>query len=119
MDRLMFSINQGKGFSLKFENGYMLSVQFGPGNYCEHHMRLSHESYVEPMGMSRWESKDAEIAIIGPNDEMIYLSDYYPVEGWCSPNLVARVMVIVSLINNINRDFHIEKIREIIEEKEK
>jgi len=29
----MFRINDNKGFQIKLENGYMVSVQFGPGNY--------------------------------------------------------------------------------------
>lgn len=28
-----FSITDNKGFQLTFENGWMVSVQFGPGNY--------------------------------------------------------------------------------------
>ena len=29
-----FGINQAKGFHMKFQNGWTISVQFGPGNYC-------------------------------------------------------------------------------------
>jgi len=31
----MFRITQGKGFQVTFDNGWTVSVQFGPGNYCE------------------------------------------------------------------------------------
>jgi hypothetical protein len=30
-----FSITDGKGYQLRFANGYVLSVQFGGGNYCD------------------------------------------------------------------------------------
>lgn len=35
----MFKITGGKGFHITFENGYTISVQFGPGNYCDHYNR--------------------------------------------------------------------------------
>lgn len=38
-DRLGFFITSGKGFHITFENGYTVSVQFGPGNYCDNHDR--------------------------------------------------------------------------------
>jgi hypothetical protein len=31
----MFRINDNKGFSITFDNGYTVSVQFGPGNVGE------------------------------------------------------------------------------------
>lgn len=33
----MFQITEGKGFFLSFPNGWGVSVQFGAGNYCDHH----------------------------------------------------------------------------------
>ena len=30
----MFKITGGKGFHMEFKNGYTISVQFGPMNYC-------------------------------------------------------------------------------------
>lgn len=30
----MFRITSGKGFHVTFPNGYTVSVQWGPGNYC-------------------------------------------------------------------------------------
>jgi len=32
-----FTISGGKGFQLKFPNGFIVSVQFGMGNYCDNH----------------------------------------------------------------------------------
>jgi hypothetical protein len=33
----MFRIIGGKGFHIEFLNGYTVSVQWGPGNYCDHY----------------------------------------------------------------------------------
>ena len=33
----MFSISGNRGFQMTFENGYTVSVQFGPGNYCDNY----------------------------------------------------------------------------------
>ena len=35
----MFRITGEKGFHITFENGYTVSVQFGPGNYCDNYSR--------------------------------------------------------------------------------
>ena len=34
-----FFITGGKGFHITFDNGYTVSVQFGPGNYCDNYDR--------------------------------------------------------------------------------
>ena len=42
-----FYITHGHGFHIVFENGYTVSVQFGPGNYCDHYDReIGFESTV-------------------------------------------------------------------------
>jgi len=33
----MFKITNKHGFHITFENGYAVSVQFGPGNYCDNY----------------------------------------------------------------------------------
>ncbi|MFW5916671.1 MAG: hypothetical protein ACOCTM_04275 [Bacteroidota bacterium] len=53
-----------KGFQIKFENEVCVSVQFGPGSYCEHYDALNYKNgFKEPKKKDVWESKDAEIAI--------------------------------------------------------
>ena len=38
----MFEVTTGKGFHVTFENGWTVSVQFGPGNFCDnYHMRVA------------------------------------------------------------------------------
>jgi hypothetical protein len=86
----MFAITEHKGFSMTFENGWTISVQFGPMNYCEHrNIDADVHSILyairAPKNADTWTSKTAEIAIIMPNGEF-----YRPkawsgdVKGWCS-----------------------------------
>ena len=62
---MKFAITEGKGFQITFDNGILVSVQFGSGNYCENYFK-----HLEPnwfYGKERqeriWSSKDAEIAV--------------------------------------------------------
>lgn len=42
-----FKITAGKGFHVTFENGITVSVQWGPGNYCDNYdERIDHDSDV-------------------------------------------------------------------------
>lgn len=64
----MFKITQKKGFHMTFPNGWTVSVQFGPGNYCDNrdnylkfaHNQLSMDRAYEEAG--REGSTTAEIA---------------------------------------------------------
>lgn len=64
------NITRGTGVRFKFDNGYELSVQIGPGNYCE--------NYGTPFGRTNEiptliDCETAEIAVF--------------LEGeWCNPN---------------------------------
>lgn len=54
----MFGCLDNKGFHVKFENGWTVSVQFGPGNYCEN----KNSDCKLPRAIDLWTSPDAEIA---------------------------------------------------------
>ena len=75
----MFQICDGKGFQMTFENGVTLSVQFGPGNYCENR---STDDLELPRKKSLWKSKDAEVAILLPDGEFYQIQEHDQVEGW-------------------------------------
>jgi hypothetical protein len=65
-----FSICDGKGFHIGFENGYTISVQFGPGNYCDNYdMRIGHEDGAA----GKRGSMTAECAVISPQGNLIEL----------------------------------------------
>ena len=54
-----FATTTNKGFQITFDNGWTASVQFGPGNYCEHHEAIG--SFTAPMETPVWESHNAEV----------------------------------------------------------
>lgn len=54
----MFSTYLNKGFHMTFENGWTISVQFGPNNYCD-----QEDTKDDPRHHAKWNSKTAEVAI--------------------------------------------------------
>jgi hypothetical protein len=61
----MFATTRNKGFHITFDNGWTVSVQFGPGNYCEHHYKLNMAGMIGGtfnVPADGIESVDAEIA---------------------------------------------------------
>ena len=93
-----FLATRNKGFRMTFENGFAISVQWGPGNYCE----KKDEDFDKPMDERFSESCSAEIAVIDTNNNiqenssvgMISLGRD-TVEGWVSADQVAKVITIV------------------------
>ncbi len=69
-----FKITSKKGFHITFENGWTVSVQFGPGNYCDNYDRFRIGEEDEEAGEAG--SSTAECAVWGPDGEMVE----YP--GW-------------------------------------
>ena len=62
-----FRITGKKGFHITFENGWTVSVQFGPANYCDNYDAAWDDSdKVASVG-----SSTAECAVWGPDGEMV------------------------------------------------
>jgi len=89
---MKFIATNNKGFRIKFSNGYAVSVQWGPENYCE---RKSYND-INPREERTWNSKTAEIAVFNPSDGFVSIGDGDVVRGWVTPDDVAEVMSIVS-----------------------
>jgi len=86
-----FTITGKKGFHIVFENGWGISVQFGPGNYCVHYDRsIGREE--EQCGEEG--SPNAEIAILGADGELFFHPDFggNNVAGWKEPDYVLKIM---------------------------
>lgn len=85
-------ITDGKGFSLSFRNGYTVSVQFGPCNYCENRGKGSVPENSLPDGI--YGSNNAEISVwrdaLG-KDDVLRL-----VRGWAEADQVAEVIGYVA-----------------------
>ena len=86
----MFKSTAHKGFQLKFENGWTISVQWGTSNYCSNrsldHYDLTEWFKREPF----YECDTAEIAMWGSDDKWYEFENGDTVKGWCTPNEVAE-----------------------------
>ena len=93
-----FQITNHKGFRMGFENGFEISVQWGPGNYCER----KDEDFNKPQEERFWESRTAEIAIFNSKDNSMITLGKDNVDGWLTPDKVAKVITMVSLAETKN-----------------
>ena len=86
----MFKSTMNKGVTMKFENGYKISIQFGEINYCT----TQQQSTEETSALS------AEVAIF-EKDKMLKVFPSYGdnkdyVEGWVDTDKVAKIIEITS-----------------------
>ncbi len=87
-----FRITSGKGFSMGFENGLAISVQFGYGNYCG-----NRNKHIKPNPYCH-ECSTAEIAIYPQNGKGWLTNKFLPkkrgvdVVGWVTPDEVASLI---------------------------
>ena len=93
-----FQITNHKGFRMGFKNGFEISVQWGPGNYCER----KDEDFDKPQEERFWESRTAEIAIFDSKDDSMITLGEDNVDGWLTPDKVAKVITMVSLAKTKN-----------------
>lgn len=94
-----FTSNFNKGFSMTFENGLTISVQYGCANYCAN--RNLDGFITDHMKHTRTESTDAEIAIWDANNfDFDFGSD--SVLGWVSPNDVANWIYLTAKAEDIH-----------------
>lgn len=81
-----FKITQGKGFHIEFKNGWVVSVQFGFGNYCEN--RMEQDNKEDNKGMS---CSNAEVWAW--KEKQNYPKDP---KGWLSPEEVLKFINKIS-----------------------
>ena len=93
-----FLATRNKGFRMTFENGFEISVQWGPGNYCER----KDEDFDKPQEERFWESRTAEIAIFDSKDNSMITLGKDNVDGWLTSDKVAKVITMVSLAKTKN-----------------
>ncbi len=95
-----FGISNNKGFHIRFENGWTVSVQFGYGNYCTNY-DLPREEIEKSRGAN---SHTAEIAAWDIND-VWHVTDGSAVSGYKTPTQV------LEFINEIAAKPKVEKIQ--------
>ena len=75
----MFESCSNKGFRMTFANGYALSVQWGPMNYCTNRNTDTNWDTNWDIAMSAkdglWESETAEVAVFDPDNKIINMAD--------------------------------------------
>ena len=81
----MFSISDNKGFQISFNNGYIVSVQFGGGNYCS-----NRDLPIEDYGKAVPDSDTAETALMTKDGFVEYQGD--DVQGHMTPKDVLKLM---------------------------
>lgn len=91
----MFKVTNNKGFHMTFANGCTISVQWGPGNYCDNY------NNKEDYGMSVPASSTAEVMAWDAYNNIMHLEDNDEVVGHCNADTVAHFIVIVSSYNQI------------------
>jgi hypothetical protein len=84
----MFKITSGKGFHVTFANGWTVSVQFGPGNYCANR---GWEIGRDDEACGKRGSFDAEIAAWPKGGEMFDFGGD-TVKGWVTPDELLAFM---------------------------
>ena len=85
--------NTETGFILTFDNGYTISVQWGPMHYCGN--RDLNTSWIGGE-FQPYESRTAEIAATRPNGSYLKLGEYDDVVGWLLADEVARYITTLS-----------------------
>ena len=113
-----FISSENKGFRMKFDNGFAISVQWGPGNYCE---RKSYHDLEAPRKERFWESVTAEVAVFEDiSDEkhigsrMISIGKFGDdVIGWLCADDVAKIIAIVQSAHPDNEEEMVEQIRTV------
>ena len=84
----MLTINSaGTGFSMKFANGWTVSVQFGEYSYCNNRDLLHSER-------NKNKCINAEIAAWDANDEW-YSFETDQVKGWCDADEAADFIAMI------------------------
>ena len=89
---MSFTSTRNTGFWIKFGNGYKVSVQFGPGTYCEHY--YSERFSKNQFGL--YESELAETALSFDDKLIEYEND--EVQGYRTP---AQVLELLNYAANL------------------
>lgn len=95
-----FAITGGKGFHLTFANRWTVSVQFGPGNYCDNYdLNISDDD----VKAGRDGSTTAEVACWPEGGELASMGSD-TVAGHQTPDQVARLIGVVAGLANTDQE---------------
>ena len=97
--------NTPHGFIMEFPNGWIISVQWGPGHYCETRRdNLTEISHAWDGQHHDYESRTAEIAVMHKNHKRFYpLGKHDDVLGW---QTVEDVQEWMQWVSKLDRDYN-------------
>ena len=91
----MFESCSNKGFRITFANGYALSVQWGPMNYCTNRGTNTNWNIAMSVKDGIYESETAEVAVFDPDDKLINMA-YDQVQGHVYADEIVDLMALVA-----------------------
>ena len=97
--------SQSVGFTLKFSNGWTVSVQFGEHNYCDNYENIQSpfEYAAREVGPEALRCKNAEVAAWDSNEEW-YDFGTNTVKGYLDADEVSDFM---HMIRNLEKDYNV------------
>ena len=99
----MLTSNYNRGFTMTFNNGLIISVQWGAGNYCTR--RNFHSTFDADLKTPKTESSDAEIAIWNDGGEWFNFG-FDQVKGYIDADEVAKWMYLAAAAMDLNHLRH-------------
>lgn len=99
----MFTANNNQGYTMRFNNGMVISVQWSKHNYC--HNRSMH--FNDPKFPGSNSSINAEMAIWDKNGNYYMFEDGRFNKGWVDADEVAAWINVVSMARHLT---HLEKL---------
>ena len=108
----MFTSSRNKGFTMGFDNGLVISVQWGSMNYCDRRSNMA-DPRAE-MRQDTVQSRTAEIAIWDANADWFDFG-HDTVKGWCTADEVAIWIQMVAEAESIHDLYNIAQERGQIE----
>ena len=88
--------NSPMGFAMTFENGWTLSVQWGPGNYCQARSEYSPDKNPFDGLFHSYTSPNAEIAAWDKDGNWTKLSSHDDGKGWVAGRDVCEYIAMIS-----------------------
>ena len=107
---MSFTATQNKGFRMKFDNGYSISVQWGTINYCEKKNLMA--EYKDEIKEPTWKSTTAEIAVFN-DTRIVPVGKHDDIIGWCSADEVAKIIAIIQSAHPDNEEEMVEEIKSL------
>ncbi len=97
-----FTADYNKGFSMTFDNGLRISVQFGYGNYCDNNHYPGMRNPTDHLKLNQTSSSNAEICIWDTNSNETFNFGSDTVQGYIETNEVAEWIFFASQAKDMN-----------------